>query len=136
MRLFLIAPALATVLPACQSVIPAPAGSCPIVSSSDWNAWVNAMPGPNSQPSLIVTGKVTVATGGYQPRLELAQVAESYPVQVFVRLHPNPPAGPASQAFVTHEVRGQWPMQPPVGSVSIRCGDRIIARVSPVETAV
>jgi hypothetical protein len=132
----LIAPA-ALLVASCAAVPAdgAAAGECPIAGSSDWAAWVNAMPGPNAQPSLIVTGKVTVPTGGYRPHLELEQVAQSYPVQVFARLHPNPPTQAATQALVTHDVRGRWPMSPPVGSVTIRCGGEVLARISPVETA-
>lgn len=114
---------------------PIPVDGCPIVSSGDWAAWVNAMPGPAAQPTLIVTGKVTVPTGGYRFEWGDSQVAESYPVQVFVNLRAIPPAGPATQAIVTHDVRGQWPMSPPVGSVTVRCGERVLARISPVETA-
>lgn len=114
-----------------------PAGDrqCPIVRSDSWAAWVDAMPGPNRRPRLIVTGKVTVPTGGYQFAWRDMAVMESYPVQVVVRLVPIPPPGPASQALVTHDVRGEWPMSPPVGSVTIRCGERVLARISPVETA-
>lgn len=108
---------------------------CPIVSSSDWAAFVNAMPGPNARPKLIVTGKVRTPTGGYTVGLRLGPVAESHPVQVTVRLHATPPDGPASQAIVTHDVRGSWPMSPPVGSVTIRCGSQVVKRISPVETA-
>ena len=108
---------------------------CPIVGSSDWAAFVNAMPGPNARPKLIVTGKVRTPTGGYTVGLRLGPVAESHPVQVTVRLHATPPDGPASQAIVTHDVRGSWPMSPPVGSVTIRCGSQVVKRISPVETA-
>lgn len=136
MQHVLVAAAAALALASCAAVPPgATPSACPIVSSSDWAAWVNAMPGPNAQPELIVTGKVTVPTGGYQPALQLEQVAESYPVQVFTRFRPNPPSGPATQAVVTHEVRGEWPMSPPVGSVTVRCGDQVLARIAPVETA-
>ena len=133
-RLFLI-PALALAGTACQALPPPPPATCPILSSSDWAAWVNAMPGPNMQPRLIATGKVTVPTGGYSFRWGDPRVMESYPVQVSVELIPVPPAGPATQALVTHDVRGEWPMQPPVGSFSVTCGGRVLARVSPVETA-
>lgn len=112
-----------------------PVGACPIVASSDWAAWVNAMPGPGARPTLIVTGKVTVPTGGYRVEWADFRVAESYPVQVFVDLRPIPPGGGAIQVVTTHDVRGEWPMSPPVGSVTIRCGNRVLARVSPVETA-
>ena len=112
-----------------------PAGGCANVDSSDWAAWVNAMPGPGARPTLIVTGKVTVPTGGYEIGWDAPRIAESYPVQVFADLRVTPPNGPATQAVVTHDVRGQWPIAEPVGSVTINCGNRVLARISPVETA-
>ena len=135
MTRLLFLPALALAGAACQA-LPRPAPtSCPVVSSNDWNAWVNIMPGPNMQPKLIATGKVTVPSGGYSFRWGDPRVMESYPVQVSVELIPVPPAGPATQALVTHDVRGEWQMQPPVGSFTVTCGARVMARVSPVETA-
>lgn len=118
-----------------MSTYPPQKADCPIIGSSGWAAWVNAMPGPNAQPSLIVTGRVTVPTGGYRFAWRDMRVMESYPVQVVVELQPIPPSGPATQALVTHEVRGQWPMSPPVGSLTVTCGGRTLAAISPVETA-
>ena len=114
-----------------------PVGSmaCGIIGSSDWAAWVNAMPGPNARPTLIVTGKVTVPTGGYSFAWRDMRVMESYPVQVAVDLQSVPPSEPATQAVVTHDVRGEWPIDPPVGAMTIRCGDMVLVRISPVETA-
>ena len=108
---------------------------CPIISSQGWSAWVNSMPGPNAQPSLIVTGRVTVPTGGYRFAWRDMRVMESYPVQIVVELEAIPPYGAATQAVVTQEVRGQWPMNSPVGSVTIECGGRALARISPVQNA-
>ena len=126
----------ALALAGCQTVPPPPSPlACPIVGSSGWQAWVNAMPGPNMRPTLIATGKVTVPTGGYTFRWGDIRVMESYPVQVVAELVAIPPGGPATQALVTHDVRGEWPMSPPVGSFTVRCGDRVLARVSPVPTA-
>ena len=119
----------------CQTMPGPVSGSCPIVSSSDWQAWVNAMPGPSARPKLIATGKVVVPTGGYSFRWGEPRIMESYPVQVSVELVPVPPAGPATQALVTHDVRGEWPMSPPVGSFTVTCGNQTLARISPVETA-
>ena len=139
MKLLLLAAALS--LGSCAAVPAAapqrPAGSmdCGITGSSGWAAWVNAMPGPNARPTLIVTGKATVPTGGYRFAWRDMRVMESYPVQVAVDLQAVPPAGPATQAVVTHDVRGQWPISPPVGSVTVRCGDTVLGRISPVETA-
>jgi len=135
-RLALIAPALLAAACATHSATP-PQGArdCAVIGSSDWAAWVNAMPGPGARPTLIVTGKVTVPTGGYRIEWGDFRVAESYPVQVFGELRAVPPSGPATQAVTAHDVRGEWPMNEPVGSVTISCGDRVLARISPVETA-
>lgn len=93
------------------------------------------MPGPNSNPRLIVSGQVTVPTGGYRLSLRMGQVAESYPVQVTVYLDATPPSGMATQALVTHDVRGSWPSEERVGSVTVRCGSRVLARIDNIETA-
>jgi hypothetical protein len=114
---------------------PAPA-ACPITSSRDWAAWLNAMPGPGTQPKLIVTGKVVTATGGYQiafdPRL---QVTKNYPAEAFATLNVIPPSGAATPAIVTQNVRWEWPLNLQIGSVEIRCGDETLAHIEPVATA-
>ena len=93
------------------------------------------MPGPGAKPKLIVTGKVTVPTGGHQFAWANLRVLESYPVQVVVELRVTPPSGAATQAVVTQDIRGEWPMSPPVGSVTVRCGNRELVRIAPVVTA-
>jgi hypothetical protein len=93
------------------------------------------MPGPNAKPTLIVTGKVTVPTGGYRFEWRDMRVMESNPVQVAVELEAIRPTEAATQAVVTREVRGEWPVDPPVGSLTVHCGDSVLARISPVETA-
>jgi hypothetical protein len=111
-----------------------PGGACPISGSSDWAAWVNAMPGPE-RPSLIVTGRVTVPTGGYQLALERGPLREIDPPVQEVTLSVRPPSGPATQAVVTHEVRGQWPALDRSGAVVVRCGGETLAEIRPVERA-
>jgi hypothetical protein len=132
--------AIALLLPACAA-LPAsmppgpPPQSCPIIGSSDWQAWVDAMPGPGNRPHLIVTGKVVLPTGGWRVAWRDMRVMESYPVQVAAELDLLPPPGPATQAITSYDVRGSWPIQPPVGSVSVSCGGTVIARIAPVVTA-
>ena len=122
-------------LASCAAVPPPPAStSCPL-ASSDWRAWVNAMPGPDAQPRLIAVGKVTVPTGGWRFSWSEPQVLRSFPPQVVVELQAIPPAEAATQAVMTQEVRGEWPMQPPIGAFTVRCGGQVLARVEPVETA-
>ncbi len=130
-----LAPLLA--LTSCATVAPPPptALNCGIIGSRDWAAWVNAMPGPNASPTLIITGKADTPTGGYRIAWRDLRVLESYPVQIVAEIDAIPPVGSATQAIVTHDVRGQWPTQAPVGSVTVRCGDQVLATIAPVETA-
>lgn len=140
----LLACAAAALIAGCNSQLPAgplplpPAGSegpCPVLSAGDWAAWINAMPGPGSRPTLIVTGKVSAPSGGWTFAWRDARVMESYPVQVAVDLQATPPAGGATEAIVVHDLRFEMPLAPPVGSVTVRCADRVLARIAPVETA-
>lgn len=112
-----------------------PTPDCPVISSTGWRAHVDAMPGPNDNPRLIVSGKVTVPTGGYRLSLRMGEVAESYPVQVTVYLDVTPPSGMATQALVTHDVRGSWKSEERVGSVTVRCGSRVLGRIGNIGTA-
>ena len=111
---------------------------CLITSSREWTAWVNRMPGPGgARPMLVVTGKVVTPTGGFQvafdPRM---QIREAYPAQAFVTLQVADPDGsPSSQAQVTHEVRWEWTLNQPVGSVIVRCGDKSLAEITRIQTA-
>jgi hypothetical protein len=108
----------------------APTPDCPILGSSTWAAWVDAMPGPGSHPTLVVTGKVEVPTGGYQLALRLDNAAEHV-----VRLEATPPSGPATQAIITHDVHGNWSVESPVDAVTIRCGRQVIGVITEIATA-
>ena len=123
-------------VPATAPQGPLGAMECGIIGSSDWAAWVNAMPGPNARPTLIVTGKVSLPSGSSRVEWRDMRVMESYPVQIAVEIQAVEPAGAAgAPVVVTRDVRGEWPIDPPVGALTVRCGDMVLARISPVETA-
>jgi hypothetical protein len=86
---------------------------------------------------LVVTGKVVTSTGGYQVAFDRdMQIREAYPAQAFVTLYVAGPGGsPVTQAQVTHEVRWEWPLNHPVGSVVVRCGDKTLAEITRIQTA-
>ena len=122
-------------LSACATAAPPPPEPCPIVASSGWEAWVNAMPGPmNKGATLHVVGKVTVPSGDWTARFVGSRVMESYPVQVVVELDATS-SGMGIQVPVTREVRGSWPSEQAVGSVTVTCRGTTLARIAPVETA-
>ena len=110
---------------------------CPITASREWTAWINAMPGPNARPTLVVSGKVTTATGGYQVAFDQRlQIRRGQPPQAFVTLFVAPPSGgTAGQATVTHPLRWEWPLPQPVGSVVVSCGDKTLAEITNIQTA-
>ncbi len=114
---------------------PASSSDCPVLRSSGWQAHVDTMPEPGARPSLIISGRVTVPTGGYRVALRMGQIAESYPVQVTVYLDATPPTGMATQALVTHGVRDSWPSEARVGSDTVRCGSTVLARIDNIATA-
>jgi hypothetical protein len=94
------------------------------------------MPGPNSRPSLIVTGKVVTATSGYQVAFDQRmQIRRGQPPQAFVTLFVAPPTGPSNQVTSTYLVRWDWPLPEPVGSVVVRCGDKTLAEITNIQTA-
>ena len=115
---------------------PGPQLACPISNSRDWKAWVNAMPGPGMRPMLIVTGKVETGTGGYHVSFDRElQIRRGYPAQAFATVRVSLPQQGATQGVVIHDLRGEWPVNQPLGSVEIRCGEETLASISPVATA-
>ena len=94
------------------------------------------MPGPNARPTLIVSGKVDTPTGGFQVAFDPdLRIAESYPAQAFATVRVTPPTQGVIQVVVTHQLRWEWPVNQPIGSVTVQCGDKTLARISPVQTA-
>lgn len=114
---------------------PNPGNDCANATGSNFNAWVNAMPGPGRKPKLIVTGTVTTPSAGYRILFTGVRVAESDPVQITAELGAVPPSGSAPHVVTRTDVRGEWSSETRVGSVTVRCGVKTIARISPVETA-
>jgi hypothetical protein len=109
---------------------------CPIMASTGWTAWINAMPGPNSRPTLVVSGKVITGTGYQVAFDQRLQVRHGQPPQAFVTLFVAAPAGgQASQVAVTHPLRWEWPLPQPVGSVVVSCGDKTLAEITNIQTA-
>lgn len=124
--------------PPSQAPYPPSAGAepCPIRGSGEWRAWINAMPGPNAQPTLNITGKVTVPTGGYTVEFTpYLQDRAGSPSDKIAQVRAIPPAGPATQAIMTHDLNWKWPVSGPISSVTIRCADKTLGHISPVQTA-
>lgn len=119
-----------------------PPATCPVVESRDWAAFVNAMPGPDARPELIVSGNVTLPSAGYATELRPGPADRSArPVQT-VELVAAAPDGFAATVLSEQEVRlsmpavaGQPGASAPYRGVRILCEGAELAFIAPVETA-
>ncbi|MCC5970076.1 MAG: hypothetical protein JJU15_09005 [Pararhodobacter sp.] len=124
---------------------------CPVLDSSDWHAWINAMPGVIDDGmddaevpglSLIVTGTVTLPTPGYDATLEPGITDRSArPVQI-VNLTATAPEGTVSQVLTPYELRLEMPALDLIdgntaaySGVRIVCGGHEVAFIDTVEVA-
>ncbi len=93
------------------------------------------MPGPGKTPRLIVTGEIGVKPA-YRTRLRLDPATlESNPPQRTVILDVTQPSEPTIDLLTRREVRGEWPVTPPLGAVHIRCGRQRLAVIANIEVA-
>ena len=90
-------------LSACATVPDDGSPSCPTVSR-DWQAWINAMPGPNAQCTLHITGSVDMPTPGYTVELVGGPADRMQPPGLRFRMEVTPPDGPLC---VNHALSGR-----------------------------
>lgn len=113
-----------------------PANACAVYESSDWAAWINAMPGPGAQRTLHVTGRIVVPTPNYTATLT-AGIADrsAIPVQQ-INLNLTTTDGMALQVLTPLEVRYEGPaIAQNYRAIRIMCGGRAIAEITEIETA-
>lgn len=117
-----------------RSSLETPQSDCPVLESSDWIAWINQMPGAG-QPTLNISGKVVVPTGGYSLSVQMGPLDRSMPPSQRLILTATPPDGPALQALTTMDVREQFPaIVPSYRSIIIVCAKTTLAEINTVET--
>ena len=140
-HLRLIAAVCAALLGACAAAPETPmsnpaSGRCAVIESSDWNAWINAMPGPGAVRTLHVTGRITLPTPGYGAALREGPADRSaVPVQQLI-LNLTPPGGMVAQVLTTQEVRFEGPaIAQNYRGVRIMCAGAQLAEITEIITA-
>lgn len=110
--------------------------ACPVIDSRNWTAWVNAMPGPDSQMKLYVTGEIDLPTPGYEISWTEGMADRSMtPVQRLM-LTVTPPDGMAAQVITTESVRYEGPaLVKTYGGVIVMCGGSPLAEIDDVTVA-
>jgi len=109
---------------------------CAVIESSNWNAWINSMPGPGAQRTLHVTGQITLPTPGYTVALREGPADRSaVPVQQLI-LDLTPPSGMVSQVIVTQEIAYQGPaIAQQYRAVRVMCAGTQLAEITEIITA-
>lgn len=116
----------------CMTMPPEPTSACP-ATTRNWNAFVNAMPGPGARPALIVTGEVEVPRRGLAPELIVGPTDRKFPPgQRFALRLARQAGAPAGWRPVRAEIR---PSLADYGEVIVGCEGQTIVRISPVEKA-
>lgn len=110
-----------------ESAAAAPA--CP--GTRNWTAHVNAMPGPEARPSLIVTGEVDVPRG-FVPVLRAGPTDRMMPPGQRMSLSLEAGSGPAGWQAVRAEV---VPALPQYREVRVACGGATVAVLADIVTA-
>ena len=111
----------------------APANGCAVIANRNWTAHINAMPGPNAQRTLNVSGEIDLPTPGYTVTLREGPADRSArPVQQLI-LDTAPPAEIAAIQVVTPtQVSYQGPALGAYSAISIMCGGSSIATISDI----
>lgn len=119
-----------------EDAMPAADSACPVIDSRNWAAWVNAMPGPDSQMTLYVTGEIDLPTPGYKISWSEGMADRSMtPVQRLM-LTATPPDGMAAQVITTESVRYEGPaLVKTYGGVIVMCGGAPLAEIDDVTVA-
>jgi hypothetical protein len=134
----LAAAALPALLAGCHVEVPDPLYSrCHALATDGWTAQIIRGPVPDrrdkTRQRLLVAGRVTVPTGGFTASIEDGPLQRLAPPAQQVILRMTPPDEGATQAATTLSVSGVVPLRKGVASVSVRCGDGLIARIPSIE---
>ncbi|GGD49138.1 hypothetical protein [Croceicoccus pelagius] len=103
---------------------------CP-TETRGWEAWVNAMPGPDATPTLIVVGEALLPEKA-TATLAAGPTDRMMPPGQRVSLSVEPSDQAAGWQPLRLEIK---PALPEYSSVIVGCGGNAIATISPVVTA-
>jgi hypothetical protein len=137
---------VATVLAGCATAPKAESGAgqapvfefseCPVIASREWNAYINAMPGPGAKPSLNISGVVDLPTPGFKVELIAGPADRMMPPGQRFSLVATPPEGMVAQVVTPTPVRYSAPATyGTYRSITIGCGGKVLAEIENIRTA-
>ena len=112
------------------------ATQCAVIESSNWLAWVDAMPGPDTRPTLHVTGDIVLPTPGYTISWRLGALDRMQPPGQRLVLETMRPEGMVAQVITPVAVAyaGESAITD-YREVIVSCGDKVLATISDVTVA-
>jgi hypothetical protein len=115
---------------------PVPVAGCPVIGDGQFEAWLDAMPGPGTKgPMLNIAGKVDLPTPGYRLELIAGPADRAMPPSQRFRLVATAPGGMTAQVVTQTQVKYRAPAQyPAYRSLIILCGDRAVATIGDIPT--
>ncbi|MGE0595291.1 MAG: hypothetical protein AB7P07_02935 [Hyphomonadaceae bacterium] len=118
------------------SVEPSQTANCAVIESREWTAHINAMPGPNAQRTLVVTGQIDVPTPGYALALTAGMADRSAIPAQTLNLELTPPEGMVAQVIATETARYEGPaIAEQYSAVRIVCSGTQLAEITDIQTA-
>lgn len=115
---------------------PAVSDGCAAYESRNWQAYINAMPGPNAQRVLHIMGEVDMPTPGYSVELIAGPADRAQPPGLRFRLATQAPGGMVTQVITATQVRYAEPTPySAIREITIGCGDRTLATITDVPVA-
>lgn len=110
--------------------------NCPVIDSRNWEAWINAMPGPDAQRTLIVVGEVDLPTPGFDVNVTPGRADRSAVPTQHAILSATPPDGVVAQVVTSYPVRLETPaIADNYTAVIVRCGDDVLAEITEIVVA-
>lgn len=111
---------------------PPATNGCPVTESKDWQAWVNAMPGPG-EPKLNITGNVTFSKPGITALFSLGPLDRRMPPSQRIIMTA---VKSAETLEATQTLSASLPaLAKSYRSIIIVCGDDVLASITDVEIA-
>ncbi len=108
---------------------------CPVIESTNWKAWINAMPGPDG-PRLHVTGDVTLPTPGYTAAWTLGPTDRAMPPGQTLNLAFAAPTDMVAQVLTTQEIAYEGEaVYSTYRVIRVVCGETLLAEITDIETA-
>ncbi len=128
-------------LAACTQNMPEPESApppqdCPVLDSRNWHAWIDAMPGPDPERTLNISGEVDLPAAGYEASLKAGPSDRAMPPGQRFELELTPPEGMAAQVVTPTPVKYRAKASYPAYRViTITCAGQEIATMPDVMVA-